>query len=129
MTIQQYIAIFASLILVGIAVFQVALIAGAPLGEYAWGGMHKILPAKLRVSSCISLVIYAVISVYLLVYTRLITIGLSPFWAGSGMWLLVAFFSIGILMNGISRSKKERLVMTPIVIILTVCCSALAFLG
>jgi hypothetical protein len=30
-------------VLAGLVVFQLMLIAGRPLGEYAWGGSHRIL--------------------------------------------------------------------------------------
>lgn len=29
------------------------------------------------------------------------------------VWVLAEYFALGVLMNGISRSKPERLVMTP----------------
>lgn len=34
------------------------------------------------------------------------------------MWVLAAYFTLGIVMNGISRSKPERLIMTPTAVIL-----------
>ncbi|WP_244292716.1 hypothetical protein [[Micrococcus luteus] ATCC 49442] len=41
------------------AVFQAALIAGAPLGHLVWGGRHKVLPPNLRIGSAVSIVLYA----------------------------------------------------------------------
>ncbi|MGO4104688.1 hypothetical protein AB4Y63_12095 [Leifsonia sp. YAF41] len=29
------------------------------------------------------------------------------------MWVMAAYFVLGVVMNGISRSKLERLIMTP----------------
>jgi preprotein translocase subunit SecG len=29
------------------------------------------------------------------------------------MWVMTAYFVLGVIMNGISRSKPERLIMTP----------------
>lgn len=34
-------------------------------------------------------------------------------------WVLTAYFAAGIVLNGISRSKPERFVMTPTVVLLT----------
>jgi hypothetical protein len=34
------------------------------------------------------------------------------------IWVLTAYFALGVVMNGISRSKPERLVMTPIALVL-----------
>lgn len=40
--------------------------------------------------------------------------------------MLVGYFALGILMNAISRSLPERLVMTPVVFVLAVCCLIIA---
>jgi hypothetical protein len=37
-----------------------------------------------------------------------------------GAWVLVAYFTLGVLMNGISRSPAERAVMTPTTLALAV---------
>ena len=47
-------AVVASVLLAGLAVFQVALIAGAPLARFAWGGQHRVLPTRLRIGSAVS---------------------------------------------------------------------------
>ena len=36
------------------------------------------------------------------------------------MWVLTAYFALGVIMNGISRSMPERLVMTPTALVLAV---------
>jgi hypothetical protein len=36
------------------------------------------------------------------------------------MWVIFAYFVLGIFMNAISRSKPERYTMTPVVIVLVV---------
>ena len=46
-----------------LAVFQLALALGAPLGHFAWGGQHRVLPGRLRIGSLVSIVIYAIIAV------------------------------------------------------------------
>lgn len=40
--------------------------------------------------------------------------------------VLVGYFALGIVVNGISRSLPERLVMTPVVTVLAVCCLVVA---
>ena len=40
--------------------------------------------------------------------------------------MLAGFFALGIVMNAISRSRSERLVMTPVVALLAACCLAVA---
>lgn len=43
-----------------LAVFQAGLVAGLPLGRFAWGGQHIVLPSRLRIGSAVSIVLYAV---------------------------------------------------------------------
>lgn len=100
-------------LLVTVMVFQVALAAGAPWGEFAFGGQNKgVLPARLRVTSAISVVIYLL----------LITHYLSD-WPGKEVanWVLVGFTGLGLVMNTITRSSKERMVWAPTSLVLFVC--------
>ncbi len=62
----EFAAYFACFILASLALFQIALIAGAPLGHLAWGGSHKVLPVKLRVGSSIAILLYGIFLVLLL---------------------------------------------------------------
>lgn len=39
---------------------------------------------------------------------------------GVAMWVLTAYFTLGVVLNGISRSKPERLVMAPVALLLAV---------
>lgn len=110
-------AILATVILVGLALFQAALAAGKPLGRLAWGGQHRILPKSLRVGSAVSIVVYIAIAVVLLDRADLISV-LQNDTAQIAAWVIVAFFIVGIGMNAASRSKPERYLMTPIVAVL-----------
>ncbi|MFX1346304.1 MAG: hypothetical protein ACFFAI_14420 [Promethearchaeota archaeon] len=38
------------------------------------------------------------------------------------IWILAVYFTIGVLMNMMSRSKWEKQIMTPIALIIAVCC-------
>lgn len=114
----------AVLVLAALAVFQLLLALGKPLGRYAWGGAHEVLPPKLRVSSAISIVIYAAFALIILGAAGLSSVLPSPV-ASNGIKFLAGYFFVGIFMNAISRSRCERLVMTPVVAILFVCCAML----
>ncbi len=114
----QICAFIATAILGVLAAFQVALIAGAPLGHLAWGGQHKVLPRNLRIGSAASLALYGVFA-----YVALARAGLAgPLISGPftdvSAWVLTAYFAIGVVMNGISRSRPERLTMTPVALVL-----------
>jgi hypothetical protein len=111
-------AIAACTILAALAVFQAALIAGAPIGRFAWGGQHDVLPPRLRVGSAVSIVLYAAFALVILERAGLATIFSSPGFVQVASWVLFGYFTLGILMNGISRSKPERNTMAPVSLVL-----------
>jgi hypothetical protein len=102
-----------------LAVFQLALALGAPLGRFAWGGQHRVLPGRLRIGSLVSIVVYAIIAVLALDRVGLIEV-VPDVVSTVGMWVVFAYFVLGIPVNAISRSKPERYAMTPVVTILAV---------
>lgn len=108
------------IVLAGLAVFQLALALGAPLGRFAFGGANARLPIGFRVGSLASIAIYALIAV-----TCLDRAGVSRLWPESDtsrllIWIIVGFFALGVAMNAISRSKPERFTMTPVALALFV---------
>ena len=52
------IAILFCALLAALTAFQLLLILGAPLGRFAWGGQHEVLPRGLRVGSAFSIVLF-----------------------------------------------------------------------
>ncbi|GGE99078.1 hypothetical protein [Mycetocola zhadangensis] len=118
-------ALAATVILAGLAVFQIALAAGAPIGRFAWGGQHRVLPTKLRVASAVSVLLYAAFAVIILQRAEVITL-ISDVISRVGIWILTGYFTLGIVMNGISRSKPERNLMTPVCAVLAVLCLVIA---
>jgi hypothetical protein len=112
-------AIVLTVLLVVLAVFQLALALGAPLGHFAWGGTHRVLPPKLRIGSLVSIVIYALIVVIALDRSRVIDVVPDPV-STVGMWVVFGYFVLGIPLNAVSRSRPERFTMTPVVLVLAV---------
>jgi uncharacterized oligopeptide transporter (OPT) family protein len=95
-----------------------ALIAGAPLGHLAWGGRHRVLPPHLRIGSAVSIVLYIVFAYAALAQAGLAAPLISGAFTDVSGWVLTAYFAVGVLMNGISRSRPERLTMTPVALVL-----------
>lgn len=108
-------------LLAGLALFQAALVAGAPLGRFAWGGQHRVLPSQLRIGSIVSIVLYALFAVIVLDRAGLWRIDLLAAVRPYLIWVLAAYMGIGIVMNAISRSRPEQLVMTPVAAVLAAC--------
>lgn len=119
-------AVLAVVVLAGLAVFQALLIAGQPLGRFAWGGQHRVLPPKLRIGSAVSIVLYVVFAAVILDAARRISAGTRAGTFDVGIWVLTAYFVVGVGMNAISRSRPERFVMTPVALVLAVVCLVLA---
>ena len=111
-------AITITVILAALAVFQAALVAGAPLGRLAWGGQHERLPTGLRVGSLVAILLYAGFAAVLLQQAGVVALLPGGAWLGIAAWVVVGYCAIGIPMNAISRSRPERLTMTPLVAVL-----------
>nr|WP_204261284.1 hypothetical protein [Blastococcus saxobsidens] len=113
------------MLLAGLAVLQLLLVAGRPLGRFAWGGQHDVLPRGLRVGSAVSVVLYAAFAVVILQAAGALVV-LPEAVADVGIWVLTGYFALGVLMNGISRSRPERMLMTPVALLLAGCCLVVA---
>jgi hypothetical protein len=114
MPLYEFSAVAVCVVLAGLAVFQGALISGAPLGRMAWGGQHVVLPVRLRIGSALSILLYALFGYAGLAKAGLVPLLVNEAFTAIFVWVLVAYFALGVLMNAISRSKPERLTMTPV---------------
>ena len=112
-----------------VSMFQLALVLGAPMGEYTLGGQTQgKLSAKLRVVSAISLLLNLAIAGHYLAQTGIIQTLLPSDLNQIANWALVAFTASGLVMNSISRSKKERKMWVP-VLLLSLTCAVIVALG
>ena len=110
-----------------VALFQFALVLGAPMGEYAFGGQNKgMLPARFRVASAISILIYSAIAGHYLAQIGVLPKLLSAEFNDIANWALVGFNLVGLIMNSISRSKLERQLWVPVLLLMTVCSALVA---
>src|SRR5690606_7504759 len=110
-------AIIAVTTLALLAVFQLLLALGAPLGSFAWGGQHRILPVKLRIGSLVSIAIYAVFAALILSASSIWAILPNGAYLDIVLWILFAYTIVGTIMNAASRSKPERYTMTPMTLL------------
>ena len=101
-----------------LALFQFALVLGAPLGGYAWVGQHAgRLPARHRIGSAVSIVLYLLFALVVLDRAGLLDVFPEGFSAGA-IWAVFAILALSTIANIASRSKKERIVMSPIAALL-----------
>ena len=110
-----------------IATMTVLVACSFSLGEFTMGGRHKILPKKFRV--------VAVISVAIQVFAMIIILqarGFISLWLSFKLTKYICFFfaiylSLNTIMNMISKSRKEKYVMTPLSLIAGICFWITAF--
>jgi hypothetical protein len=94
-----------------VALFQVALAAGAPWGEYAYGGTRTgKLPVGFRINSVVAALVMVAIAGHYLAQLGVFEPLLDS--AGNSVvnWVLVGFTGLSAIANNITRSKKERAV-------------------
>jgi hypothetical protein len=113
------------MILLGLSGLQALLAVGRPLGRFAWGGAHEVLPPGLRVASALSIALYAAIAVVLLDAAD-VADTLRGGWTGTAAWVLAGLFLVAVVMNAASGSRDERRTGTPAALALCVLCVAVA---
>ena len=110
-----------------IAIMTVLVACGLPLGEFTMGGQHKILPKKFRLASVVSVAIQ-IFAIIIILQAG----GFIPLWLSFKVTKYICFFfaaylSLNTIMNMISKSKKEKYVMTPLSLIAGICFWITAF--
>ena len=106
-------SIIVAILFLAIAVFQVLLSLGYPLGEFAMGGYYKVLPKKLRIVGIVNALILVFMGFVFLQHANVLN-GMDFLSTNILVWVITIFLGLNTIANLLSRSKKERLVMTPL---------------
>ena len=104
-----------------IATMTILVACGFPLGEFTMGGQHKILPNKFRVMAVISVAIQIFAMIIILQAGGFIPLCLSFKLTKYICFFFAAYLSLNTIMNMISKSRKEKYVMTPLSLIAGIC--------
>jgi len=122
MNIVVIAALIQAVIALGVAIFQIALVAGAPLGEYTMGGQHPgKLPGQFRVTAAVSAIIMVAQSGHYLAQAGILNPALSPGQNAIVNWFWFGFAVLGLIVNIISKSKKERNTWVPVLLVSAIC--------
>lgn len=114
-------------ILLAVIILSILLICGFPLGELTMGGKYKIWPKELRMIAIGQLLLqlfalYILLSagaVIPLLFTRKMTKIIC--------FVFAVFFVSNTFMNFVSKSKKEKCIMTPMSAIEAICFAVAGF--
>jgi hypothetical protein len=91
---------------------QVALAAGAPLGEHVWGGTQdRLLPTNMRIVAGGSAV--ALTAMATVVLRRAGLVGHPARWLTPATWTIAGFLAVNTIGNLASTSTVERFVFAP----------------
>lgn len=104
-----------------VIILSILLICGLPLGELTMGGQYKVFPKKLR----IVLVIQLALQIFFVIIILQMG-GIIPLWFSKNVTKIICivmavFLSLNTVMNCISRSKKEKFIITPLSLISAIC--------
>ena len=110
-----------------IAIMTVLVACGLPLGEFTMGGQHKILPKKFRVMAVISVAIQIFAMIIILQAGGFISLWLSFKITKYICFFFAVYLFLNTIMNMISKSRKEKYVMTPLSLIVAICFWITAF--
>ncbi|MGL6200584.1 MAG: hypothetical protein ACRC3H_16770 [Lachnospiraceae bacterium] len=115
------IAIIGASVFLIVIVLSFLIICGLPLGDLTMGGQYKVFPKKLKIILVIQLILQMFFVVIILQ-----TGGYIPLWFSEKITKIICivmaiYLSFNTVMNFISRSKKEKYVMTPLSAISAVC--------
>jgi hypothetical protein len=111
-------SLICAIITFGMALLQLSLIFGSPLGEYVLGGQHKVLPHRMRFISGAFTLLFTLFGMSYLQKGNILCIGLNARIVDIIIMISTLFLASAIIFNGfLTKSKKEKYVMTPFSII------------
>ena len=111
-------SILCAIITLGMALLQLSLIFGSPLGEYVLGGQNKVLPKNMRFVSSSFTLIFIFIGMAYLQRGNVVNFGFNSGVLNTIIIVNTLFLAYAIVGNGLlTKSKKEKYLMTPLSII------------
>ncbi|MGA0413299.1 MAG: hypothetical protein EBW31_02255 [Actinobacteria bacterium] len=94
---------------VATALFQIAIVLGAPLGEYSYGGQNPgVLKLPFRIASVFSALVMFAIAGHYLAQLGVLTPLLDQAGNSIANWGFAVFAGLSAIANNITRSQKEK---------------------
>lgn len=104
-----------------VILLSILLICGLPLGELTMGGQNKVFPKKLRIVLVFQLILQIFFVIIILQAGKVI-----PLWFSDNVTRIICivmavYLSLNVVVNFISKSKKEKYIMTPLSLLTAIC--------
>ena len=113
-TVSRICAQLYAAICIGVVVFQICLIAGAPWGRLTQGGAHpRQLPWPNRIGAGLSCVLMGGLAVAILSGA-----GIWPHWPFWTAWVALAVSVLSFVMNVMTPSQAERRLWAPVTFVM-----------
>lgn len=113
--------------IIGAAAFSIVIvlsfliICGLPLGELTMGGQYRVFPKKLRILLVTQLILQIFFVIVVLQMGGWISLWFSAYVTKIICIVMAVYLSLNTLMNLVSKSKKEKYIMTPLSFISAIC--------
>ncbi|MBP5625464.1 MAG: hypothetical protein J6W98_00940 [Bacteroidales bacterium] len=104
-----------------VIILSFLIILGLPLGELTMGGQYKVFPKKLRIVLVSQLLLQVFFVIVILQMGGYLPLWFSYKTTRIILIVMAVYLSLNVLMNLASKSRKERLIMTPLSLIAAVC--------
>lgn len=117
-------ATIAAVLFTLVALFQLAVVLGAPLGEYTQGGANKgTLPAQGRTFAGVSAALVLVMAAAMLARTERGPLRFAPRRLIAVLaWITTTYAGVGVILNLITPSAVERAVWAPVTAVMFAAC-------
>ena len=104
-----------------VIILSILIICGLPLGELTMGGQYKVFPQKLRIVLVTQLILQVFFVLIILQMGEIIPLLFSYNVTKIIGIVMAIYLSLNTVMNLISKSKKEKYIMTPLSFVAAIC--------
>ena len=104
-----------------VIILSILILCGLPLGELTMGGQYKVFPPKLKIVLVTQLILQLFFVIILLQMGEFISLWFSYNVTKIIGIVMAIYLSINTVMNLISKSKKEKYIMTPLSFVTAIC--------
>ena len=104
-----------------IIILSILIICGLPLGELTMGGSYRVFPKELRLLLITQLVLQIFFMVIILQTGGFLGLFFSHKVTKVIGIIMAVYLSLNVVVNSISKSKKEKYIITPLSLISAIC--------